>query len=322
VTHYFLGVDGGGSHTTALIGDETGLIVAEGHGGPSAAGGQNQAVEAADAQWEAKRTSEAAPDRYCCYGTAGRAEKDRGISKFHVGSYTRTLKMTHDADIALSGALAGEPGIIVIAGTGSMAFGRDAKGDTARAGGWGYVFGDEGGAFDIVRQAVRAALRFEEGWGAETALRSAFLDAPELHWPEARHHGHNPAPAEPRDMNRLLHLFYTGDYPRDRVAALAPIVEQTAEAGDAIAREILHNAAQALAMFAIAVRKQLFQDGEACRVSYAGGVFQNPIIRQRFSMLVELDTGRAPEAPRFTPAEGALIEAYRLAGLNVLPRRA
>jgi N-acetylglucosamine kinase-like BadF-type ATPase len=73
--------------------------------------------------------------------------------------------ITHDAAIALSGATASGNGILVISGTGSMAWGRNAKGESARAGGWGYVFGDEGSAFDIVRQAVRAALRMEEGWG-------------------------------------------------------------------------------------------------------------------------------------------------------------
>ena len=75
------------------------------------------------------------------------------------------LSVSHDALIAYVGACGGEPGVVVIAGTGSIAFGRGSDGREARAGGWGYVFGDEGGAFDIVRQALRAALRFEEGWG-------------------------------------------------------------------------------------------------------------------------------------------------------------
>ena len=84
----------------------------------------------------------------------------------------------------------------MIAGTGSFCFGRNGAGQTARAGGWGYVFGDEGGGFDLSRQAVRAGLRFEEGWGPPTALRAMLLEA-----------------TGAVDMNDLLHRMYTAEYP-------------------------------------------------------------------------------------------------------------
>src|SRR6185437_713958 len=122
--------------------------------------------------------------------------------------------VTHDAMIALAGAVAGGSGIVTIAGTGSIAFGKNARGETARAGGWGYVFGDEGGAFDIVRQALRAILREHEGWGPRTALMPALLEA--THTPDA---------------NELLHRFYTPDWPRHRVAELAQVVDQIAGDG-------------------------------------------------------------------------------------------
>src|SRR5262249_6073644 len=127
-----------------------------------------------------------------------------------------TTVITDDAVIALAGATAGEPGVIVIAGTGSIAFGRNASGKTARAGGWGYLFGDEGGAFYIVRQAVRAALRFEEGWGQATSLHRLLIDATATH-----------------DVNDLMHRFYTPEFPRPRAAALSTLVDQAAEQGDA-----------------------------------------------------------------------------------------
>jgi N-acetylglucosamine kinase-like BadF-type ATPase len=87
------------------------------------------------------------------------------------------LEVTNDAVIALAGASAGGPGIITISGTGSIALGRNAEGRGARAGGWGYVFGDEGSGFDVARQAVRAALRMEEGWGPATCLRGVLMEA-------------------------------------------------------------------------------------------------------------------------------------------------
>src|SRR5437879_7510575 len=88
-----------------------------------------------------------------------------------------TLVATDDAVIALSGATAGEPGIVTIAGTGCIAFGRNVAGRAARASGWGYIFGDEGAGFDITRQSLRAALRYEEGWGPVTLLHDLLLQA-------------------------------------------------------------------------------------------------------------------------------------------------
>jgi N-acetylglucosamine kinase-like BadF-type ATPase len=214
-------------------------------------------------------------------------------------------RITNDAVIALLGATAGEPGVIAIAGTGSIAYGRNAEGRTARAGGWGYVFGDEGGAFDIVRQAVRASLRQEEGWGHTTSLHESLLEA-------------TGAP----DMNDLLHRFYTPAYPRPRIASYAPLVDEAARTGDAAAREILQNAAQALATYAAAVRRQLFHRGELSRTSYIGGVFRSDILRERFAMLVQLESDAPVHPPAMGPAAGALIEAYRLAGLQVQPSNA
>src|SRR5207302_4816203 len=110
-----------------------------------------------------------------CFGMSGGPDDKREI----LAGILRTpnLIVTNDAVIALAGATASGQGIIAIAGTGSIAFGRNASGRTARAGGWGYIFGDEGSGFDIVRQALRAALRMEEGWGPATRLREVLLGA-------------------------------------------------------------------------------------------------------------------------------------------------
>jgi N-acetylglucosamine kinase len=186
-----------------------------------------------------------------------------------------------------------------------MVFGRNAAGVTARAGGWGYVFGDEGGAFDLVRQALRAILRNEEGWGPPTALRQALLQA----LPEKATGAH--------DANRLLHLLYTDEYPRDRVAGWARLVDQAARSGDAVASDILGSAAQQLATLTAAVRRQLFEGSGAVNICYSGGVFGSQPLLERFRMLVELEAGNRVSAPRHGAAEGALLEAYRLSGAKV-----
>jgi N-acetylglucosamine kinase-like BadF-type ATPase len=232
-----------------------------------------------------------------CMGfSGGRADKDAlAREAVRAGKY----RITHDAWIALMGATGGGPGIVAIAGTGSIAFGRNAQDRTARAGGWGYVFGDEGGAFDLVRQALRAALRHEEGWGPPTLLREGLLAA-----------------AGAGDANDLMHRFYTEEWPRARVASLAKVVEEAAGAGDAVAVDILAGAAQALATLTGAVRRQLFLPGESVDLRYTGGVFASRPLLERYRMLVEMEDGNRVSAPAFGPAAGALIEAYRLAGLQ------
>jgi N-acetylglucosamine kinase-like BadF-type ATPase len=125
------------------------------------------------------------------------------------------------------------------------------------------------------------------------------------------------ASAGATSANDLLHRFYTDDYPRERVAAFSKLVDRIAREGDAVAREILLVAAQQLATFAAAVRAQLFDGNAACIISYLGGVFRSEILLDRYRMLMELENGNRVAAPVYGPAAGALIEAYRSAGLNI-----
>jgi N-acetylglucosamine kinase-like BadF-type ATPase len=302
---YFLGIDGGQSSTTALIGDETGRVLGVGRAGPcnhAAAGDGRRKFIAAMTESLTQALASAGLTELpwfeaVCLGLSGGPDDKEELAKetIQAGRYL----IIHDAHIALAGATGGEPGIIVIAGTGSMVFGKNAAGIAARAGGWGYVFGDEGGAFDLVRQALRAILRNEEGWGPPTALRAALLEA-----------------AGASDGNRLLHLLYTDEYPRDRVAGWAKLVDQAARAGDAVAGDILGSAAQALATLTAAVRRQLFEESVRVNVCYSGGVFSSDPLLERFRMLVELEEGNTVSVPRHNPAEGALLEAYRISGLS------
>ena len=305
MTNYFLGVDGGQSSTTAMIANETGRVLGIGRAGPcnhaSAAEGRQKFVSAlTDCLTDASRSAglDKTP-RFAsaCLGfSGGPADKESIVGE--IVASDRTI-VTDDALVALSGATAGEPGVIVIAGTGSIAFGRNAAGRTARAGGWGYLFGDEGGGFDIVRQALRVALRLEEGWGRATSLRALLLGA-----------------SEASDVNDLLHRFYTAEFPRPRIAAMAKLVDQAAGEGDAVALEILVHAGRALSELAEAVRAQLFQPGQDVRVCYLGGVFRSPIVREHFLDSVENERGSHVAPPVYGPAAGALLEAYRAAGVS------
>jgi N-acetylglucosamine kinase-like BadF-type ATPase len=232
-----------------------------------------------------------------CLGfSGGAADKESILSEILASDRTR---VTDDALIALAGATACEPGLVVIAGTGSIAFGRDSRGRTARAGGWGYLFGDEGGGFWIARQALGAALRLEEGWGVPTSLRARLLDA-----------------TGARNINDLLHRCYTAEFPRPRVASLSVLVNHAAEVGDPVAVQILNTAARELAQLAVAVHGQLFTAGEPGLVTYSGGVFGSRILLGRFRTWTASEAGIRVTAPVYGPAIGALLEAYRMGGLS------
>ena len=301
MSRLFLGVDGGQSSTTAMVGDETGRVVGFGRGsecnhvkGPE---GRVKFINAINGCIGLAGFQGAQFEAACLGFSGGPADKDELLREMLQISGTMTV--THDGLIALTGATAGAPGIIMIAGTGSFAFGRNAEGRSARAGGWGYIFGDEGGGFDITRQALRAALRHEEGWGPPTALLSMLLDA-----------------TGEKTANDLMHKFYMVDYPRPKIASYAKLVDEASENGDAAAREILLSAAQQLAVFTSAIRGRLFKPSEPAFVAYIGGVYRSSLLRERFRMLVELEDGNTVGPPKLGPAAGALIEAYRSAGLN------
>lgn len=300
----YLGIDGGQSSTKALIANEHGRIIGHGTGGPCnhVSGPERRekffaAVKSSvhEACERAGLDASSIEFAAACLGFSGGPEDKQVYVREAIRS--AKYKVTHDAEIALSGATEGEPGIIVIAGTGSMAFGRNARGKSARAGGWGYIFGDEGGAFDIVRQALRAALKYEEGWGPETVLRPRLLTA-------------TGAPS----ANELMHRFYTDEFPRERVATLAPLVEDAAIGGDRAAKMIIRMAAAQLASLARGVHESLFQKAESVPVCYIGGVFRSDPLRVNFSVDLHRAIGCLPAPPRHSPAAGAVLEALCLDG--------
>lgn len=304
---FFLGVDGGQSSTTALIGDENGSVLGAGSGGPcnhvgAAEGNAKLSLAVRECVAKACEQARIDPDRVhfraACFGmSGGPADKRAVLSRILSAG---ELVVTDDASIALSGALAGAPGVVTISGTGTIAFGRNAQGRAARAGGWGYIFGDEGSGFDLVRQAIRAALRFEEGWGPATVLRDRLMAA-----------------THATDANDMVHLMYTLDWPRSRAAKLAKLVDQAAANGDTVARELLTHAAQQLASLSAAVASQLWLSGETVDVAYIGGVFRSRILLDCYRSSIEA-AGYRCAPPLFPAAGGALFEAYRAVGLKVV----
>jgi N-acetylglucosamine kinase-like BadF-type ATPase len=288
---FFLGVDGGQSSTLALIGDSEGRVLGRGIAGPcNHAGAIGSSINNACVQ----AGLQAAPEfTSACLGLSGGPQDKEALMR--EGLRAAKLTVTNDALIALYGALAGEPGAVTIAGTGSIAYARNRAGKVARAGGWGSIFGDEGGGFDIARRALRTALRFEEGWGPPTTLHATLLSK-----------------CKATTANELMHRFYTPEFPKSEIASLAVLVDQAAEAGDHEAVRILREAAESLAKIANAVCLQLFGK-EDVPVAYVGGVFKSRILLDQFHKSAE----NRVVAPIHGPAVGALLEAYSAAGRTV-----
>jgi len=299
----YFGIDGGQSSTKALLADETGKVIGRGRGGPcnhvGSMEGRAKFLSAVgdclrQAYHEAGLESTSVRFASVCLGLSGGAEDKEAYIKELIPS--ERYKLTHDAEIALIGGTAGEPGIIIIAGTGSIAFGRNGQMQTARAGGWGYIFGDEGGGFDLARQGLRRALQYEEGWGPPTVLHKALLEA-----------------SGAASANALLHELYN-KFDRQQIAGYAKLVTNAAEQGDEVALEVLKTAAESLTSYVTGVYGQLFKKGETVQIVAVGGVFKSHAFTQKLMQNIYTSILCPLGSPKLSPAAGALLEALRQDG--------
>ena len=259
---HVLGIDAGGTKTVCLLADERGTILAEGRG-PGAnlhAAGELEVEKVLhEVMEEAIGERDIAPAAICL-GIAGVDRDDeartvRAIMR-RIGHKSRVL-VVNDALIALVAGAQDAPGIVIIAGTGSIVYGRNTAGEAARAGGWGHMIGDEGSGYWIGREAVAAVMRAADGRGPATRLSNDIL-----------------AHFSVGDVSRLPRIVYEREVPRTRIAALGPIVEGAASDGDAVAMRILERAVDELVLGALSVATRLEMRGDAFVFYLAGGVFR------------------------------------------------
>jgi N-acetylglucosamine kinase-like BadF-type ATPase len=196
-----------------------------------------------------------------------------------------------DADIALYGATEGEPGLIVIAGTGSICCGINARGKTLCAGGWGPIAGDEGAGAWIARRALRAIAHAADGRGPTTYLTGAACNYFHV-----------------SDANDLSTAIYAPTITNESLAGFGKYVIEAAKAKDRVAREILSEGGRELGTAAAAVIRNLKLERDPFQVAYVGGVFDAAGELVLWSMREEIKRV-APKAyfapPRFTPAVAA-----------------
>jgi len=302
----FLGIDGGGSKTSCLIGDETSIL-----GAGTAAGsnlirvGQAQAREAlANAIRQAFAVANVAPSQIqrICVGLAGAAgpevaERVREIVAELLSDEGRPgetpvgeIQVVGDMVIALQAAFGNGPGVIVIAGTGSIAYGRNAQGESVRAGGWGFAISDEGSGHWIGRALIAAAMRaMDEAEGGSAKTVDVLMKSWRL-----------------QTIEQLV--MAANSTPPPDFAALFPTVLSLADSGDRIALEVLTNAGAELAKLAGIVIQRLFPPSGAVSVAMSGGVFgSSPLVRQVFYNSLRSDRTDATINPSvIEPVRGAL----------------
>ena len=293
---HVLGIDAGGTKTVCLLADERGRVLAEARGGGAnlQAAGELEVEKVLHSIMDhALGDRDVRPDAICL-GIAGvdrpsDAAAVRGIMR-RIGFKTRVL-VVNDALIALAAGAGDEPGVVIVAGTGSIAYGRNGSGRAARAGGWGYLLGDEGGGFWIGRAALAAVVRQFDGRGPATLLTDLVLTEMELTNP-----------------TEVIHAVYDNGLPRQSIARIASVVQRALDAGDAVAADILNRAASELAGAGASVIEKLNMRGDAFQIILCGGIFAG------IPALVPDVTGRLAEvAPRsrvrlleVEPATGAV----------------
>ncbi|MGA8492666.1 MAG: BadF/BadG/BcrA/BcrD ATPase family protein [Terriglobales bacterium] len=289
----FLGIDGGGTKTSCLLGDEHSLL------GTGTSGGSN-VVRVGEHQ--ARQSLHAAIQKACASANVAPTQIERtcagiaGGSHPEIASVVRRLlselvsgeiEVVGDMVIAMEAAFGSGPGVIVIAGTGSIAYGRNAKGETARAGGWGFAISDEGSGHWIGRSAVTAAMRvYDEGKDAGLLLEHIMKS-----W----------------GVTTREQLVVAANGSPD-FAALLPVVLSTADAGDETARAVLMQAGAELATLAIIVIARLFGNAESVPVAVSGGVFcHSALVRQVFEDRLRAEFPEVSlSATLVDPARGAL----------------
>jgi N-acetylglucosamine kinase-like BadF-type ATPase len=308
---YYLGIDGGGTKTRCVLADETTVLAKAMTGGSNIVRlGEKQAREALHtAVRQVCGTANISPDhiRAICIGAAGAARPEiaaniRSILAELIPDTAPTrIVVVGDTEIALEAAFGAGPGVIAIAGTGSIVYGRDAAGHTARAGGWGFAVSDEGSGHWIGRRAISAILSAHDE-GVETTLTAMVLQAWKLNTLDELVQQANSTP--PPDFPRLF-----------------PIVLRAADEADSTARDLLADAGARLAeLAAIVIRRLAPHPPHAALallpVAMTGSVFrQSPDVRQVFYNALQTSfPGLEVRQDLVVPVEGALARARRKQG--------
>ncbi|MBB5663678.1 N-acetylglucosamine kinase-like BadF-type ATPase [Rhizobium leguminosarum] len=287
-----LGVDGGGTKMILALADKNGCILRTALGGginPMGNPGWRTELEKYIEPFRSEKKLAGVAAALPVYGEVAHLSRllEETIRQAFPKAQTRVL---NDVDAAHLGALAGKPGILVLSGTGSMAWARNADGTPARTGGWGDVIGDEGSSYWVGRRALNLVSQSLDGRFFPTALTEAIFAYLQLD------------PGDPMDS---LGGWATSSATRSSIAALSAVVDRAAREGDQAAIGLFELAADELAKHYRAVAGHCEPEADW---TYAGGTFRSSTLLKA----LEHRIGRPAAAPRLSPIGGALLAAARL----------
>lgn len=304
----YLGIDGGGTHTRAVLVTAEGRVTGTGEAGPSNYHNVGPVVAAANLRAAAEAAWSATGERFrpaeaAFLGCAGMkaavdVAKLMAVAENVELAPAGEIQVANDLHNALAGGLAGRPGVALIAGTGSNCLGRDASGATFMCGGWGWLIDDNGAGAGLALAAMRAVVRAVDGRAPATRLTAALL----AFW----------GLSEPDELSERL---YARPWTPDQLAGFTPVVGRVAEEGDAVARALLAAGAKELARLVKGATRALdFPAGP--EVVVLGGCARSGA---PYQPLVEAAIRAAvPEArlvePVYSPLHGAALNVLRMAG--------
>ncbi|MEP7213350.1 MAG: BadF/BadG/BcrA/BcrD ATPase family protein [Acidobacteriota bacterium] len=301
-------MDGGQSHTEAVVADERGMILGRGFGGPSnhaeQPGGRERLRKAvADSADEALRkaglpATENTVFESAHFGMTGGADFKEEIITQAIKA--NRISIGHDGPTALFGSTAGQSGIVAIAGTGSVVYGENTAGETAKIGGLGYLFSDEGSGFWLATQVVRLAIKEQDGMVPQSGLELLVLDF-----------------FQRPSIRDVTNDFYNAKLSRDDLAAFAKRAQEAAANGNVVVREQIRSGANVLVK-SVKVAAERLNFSSEFPVAYTGGMFRGEIMRSCFAEELGKEVPNATFTdPIFGPAIGALLLAFRQAGIDI-----
>ncbi|MGP4081031.1 N-acetylglucosamine kinase [Pseudalkalibacillus sp. R45] len=299
---YYLGIDGGGSKTTVSLVDDRGKLIACHHGGPSnpvsvAFKKIEKTIDDLFGQLKQNHPEPFSQIKSVCAGIAGTENnhsKDELRlllkSKFPKGT---TVQLCHDALTALYSGTNGEPGIVNIAGTGSITFGVTADKNVVRSGGWGYLLDHTGSGFGIGRLALQKVFEAYDGFIQPTMLTDFVL----------KRFGISSPP-------ELISVIYGTSESRSRIASVCEDVFAAARSNDQEAVDIVKQAADEIAKSISHIIHNHFKELDQTNVVLTGSVFKSsdlllPLLQKNLPDDVKLILPKSP------PVVGSVIESYQ-----------
>lgn len=305
-----LGLDGGGTSTRAVLATALGDILGSGRAGPSnyddvgiAKAGENIGLAVKQAWTQAGIAPR--PAAAVFLGMAGVVSaSDRSvIHEIAAGLHLAdSVEVDHDLRIAWAGGLALNPGIALIAGTGSSCYGRTADGSSCRVGGWGHLLDDGGSSYFLGLEAIRAVVRSVDGRLGSTALLEPILTTLEV-----------------QDAQEIMGRIYHPPMSRAEIAGLAPLVLKVAQKGDEIAQGIVREGQKELAQLVSGVAQQLNFPAGTAQLTVTGGLAQSGDFFKEslYSAINAQVQGVTIREPLLSPVLGAVLLALQLSSESI-----